>query len=111
VKALSKQTGDATTEIAAQVAAVEALMSEARATTAKIASSLLTITDKAADVAAAVEQQRDAAQSVSSHMSDIIHRAKDTSDAADRALREGASVAESARALEATVRVALGNVA
>jgi methyl-accepting chemotaxis protein len=111
VKALSKQTGDATAEIAAQVSAVETLMADARAITATIGDSLKSIAHKATDVASSVQQQRDAADAVSSHMSDIIGRAQDTSLAADRALSQGEAMARTAQQLEATVRDALKNVA
>jgi hypothetical protein len=111
VKALSKQTGDATAEIASQVSTIESLMREARATTTQIVETLKAISDKATDVASAVQQQRDAADAVSGHMSDIINRGNDTSLAADRALRQGEAVAATAQQLQTTVREALAKFA
>jgi hypothetical protein len=58
-----------------------------------------------------VQQQRDAADAVSGHMSDIINRGNDTSLAADRALRQGEAVAATAQQLQTTVREALAKFA
>ncbi len=107
VKALSRQTADATAEIATQVETVSQLMNDARATTARIDEALKTISQRASDVASAVQQQRDAANSVSTHMSDIVSRGGDIATAVGKAHSHGQAVADTARRLEGTVREAL----
>jgi methyl-accepting chemotaxis protein len=108
VKALSRQTADATAEIAAQVEAVSKLMADARETTERIDAALKAISQRASDVASAVQQQRDAANAVSAHMSDIVGRGQDIAVAVGQAHRHGQAVADTARTLEGTVRQALG---
>jgi hypothetical protein len=110
VKALSQQTGEAAAEITAQVGAVEILMAEASAVAARINAALQDISNRAHDVAAAVEQQREAAGLVSSYMSEIVKRGSDASDAADGALRDGEAMAGTAQRLQAEVAEAITRV-
>ncbi len=111
VKALSQQTAHATTEIAAQVAAVEALMAEASAAAARIIERSREIADRSGEVAGSVEQQQGVAATVSAAMQGLIANNDQTRAAASEATRVSRQVSETAERLEATVVAALRGVA
>jgi hypothetical protein len=103
VKALAQQTGEAAAEITAQVASVETLMGEAQIVAGRINAAMDEVSTRAAGVASATEEQRQAAAVVSSYMAEIVKRGTDAVTAAEAAMKDSETMAQTADGLKAEV--------